>query len=43
MIGFCLFLACVVGFAGGFILCDVTAENKPKTKDAKKLEELKKK
>lgn len=40
MIGFCLFLACVVGFAGGFILCDVTAENKPKTKDAKKLEEL---
>lgn len=40
MIGFCLFLACVVGFAGGFILCDVSAGNKPKTKGAKRLEEL---
>ena len=40
MIGFCVFLACVVGFAGGFILCDVAARNKPKTKKAKTLEEL---
>lgn len=40
MIGFCLFLSCVVGFAGGFILCDVTAGNSPKTKKAKKAKNL---
>lgn len=40
MIGFCLFLACVVGFAGGFILCDVTAGNKPKKNELPKFDKM---
>ena len=40
MEAFAIALACVVGFAIGFILCDTTAEKPSKTHKVKTLEEL---